>query len=346
MCRWLVYIGTDPVVAADIILKPIHSIVSQCYEHYLPDIVTNWNLSTLENLRRVNHTINGDGYGVGWYVPHIEPTPCVFVSTTPPWNNRNLMRLCRKIESTCIFCHVRAASPGSFISEANCHPFNFGRYLFMHNGGIPAFIKYKVKILQALSEKTTAMIAGTTDTEHIGAYFVEQLGRDPNEESTVEEIRDALLKTIGFITKLTKKIHRGTLDYEVELSSSLNLAVTDGKCVVATRYRNHPTDQPPSLYYSIARKVTESSGILTLHHPKNNASSPSSSPSSPSTSSSDRICIIASEPLTYTASDWTLIPKNHYLMVDEKLNVTVAPIYVGTIVEKSFKRWRSYKRTR
>ena len=40
--------------------------------------------------------------------------------------------LCR---SSLVFAHVRAASLGSSVTEANCHPFAFSRYLFMHNGG-------------------------------------------------------------------------------------------------------------------------------------------------------------------------------------------------------------------
>ncbi len=29
---------------------------------------------------------------------------------------------------------VRAAMPGMPVSEQNCHPFQFGRYMWMHNG--------------------------------------------------------------------------------------------------------------------------------------------------------------------------------------------------------------------
>jgi hypothetical protein len=85
-----------------------------------------------------------------------------------PWrrNNDNLGRLSCKIISPLVFAHVsislsfaqdnsyfssmlqnlryaeahacrgqvRAAMPGMPVSEQNCHPFQFGRYMWMHNG--------------------------------------------------------------------------------------------------------------------------------------------------------------------------------------------------------------------
>eukprot|EP01102_Stenamoeba_stenopodia_P005798 TRINITY_DN16525_c0_g1_i1.p1 TRINITY_DN16525_c0_g1~~TRINITY_DN16525_c0_g1_i1.p1 ORF type:complete len:397 (+),score=44.60 TRINITY_DN16525_c0_g1_i1:117-1193(+) len=339
MCRWMLYYGTDPVLAADIIIKPTHSIITQCYEHYLPDIVRNWSLSTLENVNRVNPCLNGDGFGIGWYVPEVDSTPCVFASATPPWNNRNLLRLSNKIKSSCIFAHVRAAPKGSFVSEANCHPFVFGRYLFMHNGGIPEFAEYKVQLLQSISPKIAAMISGTTDTEHIAAYFIEQLKRDPNEESTLDEIRWALLKTVKFICRLTKK--RKTCygcSERVCIASSLNFAVTDGNVVLATRFRNHPREDPPSLYYNISEKVSLEDGLISVH------ASPSTSQHHPITENEHRVCLIASEPLTYHGDEWKLLPKNHLICVDSNFAVTKEQIYIGTFVHVCFKRWRSYHR--
>ena len=40
--------------------------------------------------------------------------------------------------SALVFAHVRAASIGSPVTEANCHPFTIGPYLFMHNGCVCA----------------------------------------------------------------------------------------------------------------------------------------------------------------------------------------------------------------
>lgn len=59
------------------------------------------------------------------------------------WSNPNLRNLGEYIKSPLIFGHVRAASSGHnpfedvAISTENCHPFKYGRWTFVHNGGIP-----------------------------------------------------------------------------------------------------------------------------------------------------------------------------------------------------------------
>jgi predicted glutamine amidotransferase len=80
--------------------------------------------------------LNGDGFGVAWYVPEIRDAPGIFKAITPAWNNRNLLSLCGVTKSHCILAHVRAATQGIGISEANCHPFSWKNLSFMHNGDI------------------------------------------------------------------------------------------------------------------------------------------------------------------------------------------------------------------
>ncbi|KAJ1628031.1 nucleophile aminohydrolase, partial [Pavlovales sp. CCMP2436] len=89
-------------------------------------------------------SVNGDGFGVGWYDEEpctSDEEPCIFTSIQPAWNNLNLGRLARKVRSPLIFAHVRAAYPGMPVSEVNCHPFVYGRYMWMHNGSIASFAK-------------------------------------------------------------------------------------------------------------------------------------------------------------------------------------------------------------
>jgi hypothetical protein len=67
-------------------------------------------------------------------------------------NNENLARLACKIVSPVIFAHVRAAYPGMPVSEQNCHPFQWGRYLWMHNGVVGGFNIVKRALLATLSD--------------------------------------------------------------------------------------------------------------------------------------------------------------------------------------------------
>ncbi len=75
MCRFALYLG-PPVRLSQLVTEPTNSIIHQSYHsHERPE------------------PLNGDGFGVAWYVPDIRPEPAVFRSTTPAWNNHNLLHL-------------------------------------------------------------------------------------------------------------------------------------------------------------------------------------------------------------------------------------------------------------
>lgn len=42
------------------------------------------------NAKEIEVPLNGDGFGVGWYVPELNYEPITFVSTNPAGSNRNL----------------------------------------------------------------------------------------------------------------------------------------------------------------------------------------------------------------------------------------------------------------
>ena len=82
--------------------------------------------------------------------------------------------------------HVRAASPGSTVTEANCHPFSWKDLTFVHNGDIGCFkstskwciinhiIEIKKQLVHVLSEESFLLIEGSTDSEHLFALFIDQ----------------------------------------------------------------------------------------------------------------------------------------------------------------------------
>ena len=63
-------------------------------------------------------TVNGDGFGVGWYGSR--PTPGIYRSSEPAWNDRNLHELSAQASAGRVFAHIRA-STGSPIQQSNCN---------------------------------------------------------------------------------------------------------------------------------------------------------------------------------------------------------------------------------
>jgi len=122
MCRWLAYSGS-PVLLEELLVKPVHSLIDQS-----------------KHSRLGATTLNGDGFGVGWY--GAPETPGVFHGTEPAWNDRNLRDIAAHISSPLIFAHIRA-STGTAVQETNCHPFRHKNWLWMHNGAIRDFPRVK-----------------------------------------------------------------------------------------------------------------------------------------------------------------------------------------------------------
>ena len=279
MCRFVVYKGRE-ILMSDLLLNAEQSLVMQSYRS-----------------KEREEPLNGDGFGIGWYSPEIDPTPCVFTSIQPAWSNRNLFRLSEKIKSSCFFAHVRAASPGSFVNELNCHPFQYEQFLWMHNGYISEFQKIKRILRESLDSQFYDLIQGTTDSEHAFALFLNFLGNQIASYST-NDLSDALIATIDQISGWQRE--QKATDH-----SHLNFAISDGNTIVVSRYTTSTEVEPPTLYYSSGDRVEVREGKYNFVPTKKRANA----------------IIIASEPLTSERANWTRIPKNHLIIITPELHI-------------------------
>ncbi|ORY82065.1 nucleophile aminohydrolase [Protomyces lactucae-debilis] len=301
MCRLLIYKGESPILLADILTRPTHSIINQAFDSRL----------RIDTRR----PINGDGFGVGWYshrqdVGKTGPGPCIFTSINPAWNNQNLRRLSEKTLSSLIFGHVRASTAG-VLAEVNCHPFSYGTLLWMHNGGIGEYPKVKRRLHALLREEYFLYMQGSTDSECAFALFLNclhDLGLPPDQHTQFEatQLRQAMLNTIAIINRLTKEA--GCVE-----PSLLNFAVTDGRDVVCTRYISSRTDEAASLFFSSGTSFhayTQSDGSIGYRMNRGKGQS---------------IVLISSEPLTFQRADWVTVPTNSILTIREG-TVLIHPI--------------------
>ncbi len=222
MCRFTLYLG-PPVRLSALLLEPSHSLIRQ---------------ST--HSREREEPLNGDGFGVGWYKPQYSEKPAVFRSITPAWNNRNLHNLAPLVASACILAHVRAATQLSGVNEANCHPFRYGKYLFMHNGDVGSFRVVKRRLLETVCDVAYNNVFGSTDSEHVFAVLIDELVR--MEAPGVPDLARALDRTIERVVAAVREFGNGAPSY-------LNVAVADGRNAVISRFSDDPQAQPESLYY-------------------------------------------------------------------------------------------------
>eukprot|EP01129_Flabellula_baltica_P011102 TRINITY_DN478_c0_g1_i3.p1 TRINITY_DN478_c0_g1~~TRINITY_DN478_c0_g1_i3.p1 ORF type:complete len:232 (+),score=42.09 TRINITY_DN478_c0_g1_i3:518-1213(+) len=129
--------------------------------------------------------------------------------------------------------------------------------MFMHNGGLSRFSQVRRSIRNMLSSEIRKMIIGTTDSEHIGALFYQYIHdpNDPDKEHSPQEMKAALQMALYQVVTLVRN-HEERKGKQEFKASSLNFAVSNGKTVIVTRYRNSCDQYPPSLFYCPVKKFS------------------------------------------------------------------------------------------
>ncbi|KAA0152980.1 hypothetical protein FNF29_03503 [Cafeteria roenbergensis] len=237
MCRLLVFRSRTKRSAClldDLLMRPAHSIIKQshsCTERTVAG--------------EVPPELNADGFGLAWYyLPEEDEedevlgrsrAPALFTSVTPAWSSASLRSICSKVRSGCVFAHVRAASPGSAVTEANVHPFARGQWTFMHNGGVGSWGgAVRRRVVARLSDEALDGVRGSSDSEFCFALFLTELAKVQPlaAPATADVVQGCLLRTVF---ALEAELAAAGVDPEAS-PSLLNFAVTDGRTVSATRH--------------------------------------------------------------------------------------------------------------
>lgn len=224
MCRYAAYIG-PPIALGELIYRPANSLVHQAKE-------------AMESATR----INADGFGVAWYTPAVSAEPAVFKDTSPMWNNRNLASIAGTVESPCVVAHVRSALSRDPVSRENCHPFQRGRLLWMHNGDIPGRARLIRQVALAADDALLAQIRGNTDTEWAFTLFLTNLTGWPEEPPTLERLADAMRETLSQISGWHREV-------DDPRPLEMNFCITDGTILAAARYALGPRTGPTLHWY-------------------------------------------------------------------------------------------------
>jgi glutamine amidotransferase len=264
MCRWLAYSGS-PILLEELLLKPEYSLIDQSL-----------------HARLGVETTNGDGFGAGWYGTNTD-TPAVFRSVEPAWNDRNLRELAGFVESPLFLAHIRA-STGTAVQQTNCHPFRYGRWLWVHNGLVRDFPRLKRDLALAVDESLYSSIQGSTDSELL-FYLAITLGLEDDPPGAVEQM-------VGLVEEAGRR--HGT-----EHPLQMTIGTTDGKSVWAFRYSSERRSR--SLYFS-----TDMRTVREMY------------PERPRLQEvSDETRIIVSEPIVELAGAWNEVPESSYGVVQE-----------------------------
>ena len=261
MCRWLAYSGS-PVLLEDLLYKPANSLVVQS-----------------KHSRLGVETVNGDGFGVGWYGS--QETPGIYHSIEPAWNDRNLRELSAQASAGRVFAHIRA-STGSSIQQSNCHPFRHGRWLWMHNGAIADFPTVKRDLTLAVDPTLYPDIEGSTDSE-VFFFLALTFG-------LAEDPPAAVARAVGLIEDTGRR-------HGIQFPIQMTVATTDGETTWAFRYSSEGRSR------SLFRSTDVST--LRMQYPDN--------PVLHDLSADARL--VVSEPLGDLHGAWHEVPESSWLVV-------------------------------
>jgi len=183
----------------------------------------------------------------------------------------------RHVRSPLFFAHIRA-STGTAIQQTNCHPFRYGRWLWMHNGLVHDFARVKRDLVLAIDEGLYPSVEGSTDSEvlvHLALTF--GLEQDPP---------SAVARMVGFVEETGRR-------HGVEHPIQMTIATTDGENIWGFRFSNEGKSR--SLYYS-----TDMRTVREMY------------PERPRLQEvSDETRIIVSEPIVELAGAWNEVPESH-----------------------------------
>jgi dimethylhistidine N-methyltransferase/ergothioneine biosynthesis protein EgtC len=160
-------------------------------------------------------TVNVDGFGVGWYVPE-RAEPVRYRRCVPMWTDTGFASVAGVTASTAVLAAARSATVGMPVMDTACAPFTEGPWLFSHNGTVAGWPDSVAGLAERLPVVDLATLDAPTDSALLWAMVRDRLRAG---ESPADAVRGVTLRVA-----------------EAAPGSRLNLLLTDGTTLVATRW--------------------------------------------------------------------------------------------------------------
>lgn len=179
-------------------------------------------LLAAENALGTQSNNHPDGWGVAYY---IDDCPQVMRSAERALADQLFHRLSGVVSSETVLAHVRKATQGER-SVLNCHPFQYGRWVFAHNGDVPNFSVMRDTLREHVPPRLRRFILGDTDSETIFFILLAELERlgPLDRRHSVDDLITAVRRTSELVRQICEK--------PGEPLCLLTMIVTDGNCLV------------------------------------------------------------------------------------------------------------------
>tara|TARA_B100001971_G_scaffold215193_1_gene260078 strand:- start:164853 stop:165731 length:879 start_codon:yes stop_codon:yes gene_type:complete len=188
-----------------------------------------------------------DGWGIAYY---IEKNPHLIRSALSAIDDHLFEKISGVVSSQTVLAHIRNGTQG-INNILNTHPFQYGPWVFAHNGNIKNLDGIKDKLIAKISPRLKRFILGNTDSEIIFYVILSYLEKDiplDKREILFDEILNPIKEALLFITSLTGPL----LDYNetIPTENYLSFILTNGSLFLgfqggqSLKYCTHKTQCP------------------------------------------------------------------------------------------------------
>jgi len=238
-----------------------------------------------------------DGWGIAFYRDEM---PLLERRAAAAFQDVHFSATAERVYSRAVIAHIRMATVGE-VSLANTHPFVYACWTFAHNGTVTAFPALGARLAEETGPRLQAHRRGDTDSEQVFFWLLARMERAGiRPEARSPDL--AVLERV--VAESVVELARRCEEAGAERPARLNLLLTDGICMVATRW-NH------DLYWVPRTGVhdCEICGIAHVHHEER---------------TDYRAVVVASEPIS--REDWQEVPDRSVLTVDAATRTAIRPI--------------------
>ena len=205
------------------------------------------------------------------------------------------------VSSQTVLAHVRKATQGA-LTVLNCHPFQYGRWVFAHNGDVPDFVdQHRELLLQHIDPALRRYVLGDTDSEMIFYLLLSHLRTSGPlaEPRSVAAVMAAVATTVQQIDALIPQP-----EAKVNL---LTFIITDGTTLVA----HHGGKE---LYYSTYKRRCGDRATCAFLAPScENAVAPGSTINH----------LVISSEILHGENQWTAMNRGEMVGVDVEMKLTM-----------------------
>ena len=148
-----------------------------------------------------------DGWGLAYYLMGV---PHIIKSTDSAINDGLFTKVSGRISSEVVVAHIRKATAG-ITDLVNTHPFQYGPWIFAHNGNIKNFKRHEAALMTLVSPNLLRTRLGETDSELFFLILMTEFAKDnlhyPTASYDYKRLIEKIEKVLRKVQDLVGPLH-------------------------------------------------------------------------------------------------------------------------------------------